>query len=125
PIAIGAFVLGAIIATWMIIQSRLVTWGATEEEAASTLPGDELIANPSRQSTMGININRPPEQVWPWIVQMGVDRAGFYSSLFIENTLLRLGVTNADRIYPEWQDLSVGDRIWFVPEDYPTPRIGP
>jgi hypothetical protein len=56
---------------------------------------------------------------------MGADRGGFYTYLLVENTLLRLGVHNADRIRPEWQDIEVGDHFWFTPENYPGPRQGP
>ncbi|MDR2113832.1 MAG: hypothetical protein LBO75_00975, partial [Bifidobacteriaceae bacterium] len=55
------------------------TWGATPEEHASALPGDELIPNPTFVSTRAITFNVPPEKVWPWLVQMGMGRAGWYS----------------------------------------------
>jgi hypothetical protein len=116
---------GAIAAGGFGLRSWLVHWGATQDEIERTLPGDELVPNVRTQATMAVTIAAPPAAVWPWLVQMGVDRAGLYSYLFVENTLLRLGVTNADRIVPEWQDLKVGDHIWFTPEDYPTPRMGP
>lgn len=120
-----AFIVGLVAITWVAVRTWLLNWGVAGAEAERTLPGDELVPNPSTQATMGVKIERPPEQVWPWIIQMGVDRAGFYTYLFVENTLLRLGATNADRIHPEWQDLRVGDHIWFVPEDHPTRRFGP
>jgi hypothetical protein len=54
---------------------------------------------------------------------MGADRGGFYTHLLIENTLLRLGVHNAERIHSEWQDIRVGDRFRFIPRDYPGPPL--
>jgi hypothetical protein len=74
---------------------------------------------------MALTIDAPPEEVWGWLVQMGVDRAGFYTYLFVENTLLRLGVVEADRIHSEWQDIEVGDHFWYTTENYPGPRQGP
>lgn len=115
----------ALAAGSLAVWRWLHNWGAVDEEITRKLPGDELVPNVSNQSTMGVTIQAPPEQVWPWLAQMGVDRAGLYSYLFVENTLLRLGVQNADRIVPEWQDLKIGDHIWFTPEDYPTPQFGP
>ncbi|GGH97352.1 hypothetical protein ACFFGR_18370 [Arthrobacter liuii] len=89
------------------------------------LPGDDLIPDPDEVQTMAVAISARPEQIWPWLVQMGVDRAGLYSYTWVENGLLHLGVTNADRIHPEWQDLQVGDIIAFMPERYPGGRMGP
>jgi menaquinone-dependent protoporphyrinogen IX oxidase/uncharacterized protein YndB with AHSA1/START domain len=101
------------------------TWGATYAEAARSLPGDELVPDADAQVTMAITIDAPPERVWPWLVQMGVDRAGLYTHTWLENGVMHLGVRNAGAIRPEWQHLKVGDHIWFVPECYPTPQFGP
>jgi hypothetical protein len=86
-------------------------WGATDEELAMALPGDELTAPPVEQTTRAITIAAPPEQVWPWLVQMGADRGGFYSYAWLEN-LFGLGIHNADGIVDEWQRLAVGDWVW-------------
>ena len=86
-------------------------WGATEEEAAMALPGDELTPPPVDQCTRAITIAAPPEAVWPWLVQMGADRGGFYSYAWLEN-LFGLQIHNADRIHEEWQQLTVGDPLW-------------
>src|SRR5262245_7276753 len=80
-------------------------WGATNEEALLPLPGDDLISNPSLVTTKAIAIQAPPEAVWPWLMQLGVDRGGMYSYLWVEDGLLRLNVTNSDEIRPEWQKL--------------------
>jgi menaquinone-dependent protoporphyrinogen IX oxidase/uncharacterized protein YndB with AHSA1/START domain len=101
------------------------TWGATPDEARMPLPGDDLVPTPDQEMTMAVSIDAPADRVWPWLTQMGVDRAGLYTHTWVENGLLRLGVHNADRIDPAWQDLEVGDHLWFVPEGYPTPRYGP
>lgn len=116
--AVGVFTHG-------VLPWALGTWGATELETSMPLPGDELIPDPDGIQTMAVTVSAPAEQVWPWLMQMGVDRAGLYSYTWVENGLLHLGVTNADRINPEWQDLTVGDIIAFTPEGYPGGRNGP
>ena len=82
--------------------------------------------SPRAQSTWAVTIEAPPDAVWPWLVQMGQDRAGFYTYEWFENVVLRLDIHNAARIVPEWQDIRVGDRMWFYPERHPIkPRSGP
>jgi hypothetical protein len=61
------------------VRPRLLTWGATHDEVSGTYPGDELLPDPAHSSTMATTLPAPPERVWPWLVQMGYDRAGWYS----------------------------------------------
>ena len=99
----------------VLLQPRMRRWGATDEEVHKRLPGDE-IENPMGDrpvSTRAITIEAPPEGVWPWLVQMGSGRAGFYTHEWVERLL---SITYADghsstRIHPEWQELQVGDRV--------------
>lgn len=99
-------------------------WGATDAEVDADLPGDDLIEPPFDRVTRAITIDAPVEAVWPWIVQLGADRGGFYSHDALEN-LFGLGIHSAARIVPEWQDLAVGDVVaadarrsggWYVVE---------
>lgn len=85
-------------------------WGATDEEVELVLPGDALLAEPASQITRAITIDATRQDVWPWIVQLGADRGGFYTYTWLEN-LFRLGIHNADSIVDEWQDLRVGDVV--------------
>lgn len=94
----------AVYALWL--RSRLQTWGATGDEVAGDYPGDELIPDPVDWATMATTLPAPPESVWPWLVQMGGDRGGWYSRDWLDNN----GKPSADRIVPEWQDLHVGQR---------------
>lgn len=71
------------------------------------MPGDELLPE-AVVSTRAITIDASPSEVWPWLVQMGQDRAGFYSYDWLER-MLGAGIHNADRIVPEWQNLAPGD----------------
>ncbi len=99
----------------ILVRPRISRWGATEAEARMVLPGDQLESQPGRRavSTRAITIDAPPEVVWPWLIQMGSGRAGFYTHEWVERLLF---ITYADghsatRIHPEWQDLHVGDKV--------------
>ena len=85
-------------------------WGATAEELSASLPGDDLVAEPASQSTRAITVRAPSAAVWPWVVQLGADRAGFYSYDWLEN-LFGLGIHSADEVVPEWQHRAVGDLV--------------
>jgi hypothetical protein len=79
-------------------------WGATDEEVMLPMPGDELIKRPTFNVTRAITIHTRPEEIWPWIVQIGYGRAGFYSYDLLDN----LGNPSANRIIPELQQIEVG-----------------
>ena len=89
-------------------------WGATRREAQAPLPGDELLGHARLATTHAITINAPARRVWPWLVQMGQGRGGFYSYWRLEN-LLGAQIRNADRILTEHQDLAAGDTVPFEP----------
>ena len=93
-------------------------WGATEEELKMSLPGDGLVENPKLNATHAITINAPITEVWPWLVQVGQNRGGFYSYTWLEN-LVGCEMRNADQIVPEWQELEVGDEVWLHPKAPP------
>jgi hypothetical protein len=82
-------------------------WGATDEEVAAAMPGDELVPGASFSATRAITIRAPPEAVWPWLVQMGWARAGWYAYDLFDNGAR----PSADRILPEYQDPRIGDRV--------------
>jgi len=90
-----------------LILPWLMHWGATKEEFDRTLPGDELVVNKDYKNTLTDTINASPSQIWPWVVQMGVHKAGFYSYAWLEN-IFGCKLHNADRIHPEWQDTQPG-----------------
>ena len=96
----------------LIIRKRLLIWGVKSETTQQTLPGDILIPSPVLATTRGITIYAPPQAIWPWLVQIGQGRGGFYSYDWLEN-LLRMDIHNANRILPEFQDLHPGDIIPF------------
>lgn len=82
------------------------TWGIDPEEVARVLPGDEVIPDAAGGETRAITIDAPPAAVWPWLVQMGYGRAGWYSYDAID-----MAYPSTDRILPQYQDLKVGDVV--------------
>jgi hypothetical protein len=80
-------------------------WGATDEEADASMIGDEIVPKASFNATRAITIAAPPGKVWPWIVQMGYGRAGFYTYDLADNG----GYPSADRILEKYQNFAVGD----------------
>jgi hypothetical protein len=83
-------------------------WGATANEVAEELPGDELVPHAQWEATRAVDIAAGPEHVWPWLVQIGASpRAGWYSYDWADNG----GIRSAERIVPELQHLRVGDRL--------------
>lgn len=104
-LAVSAASAAAAYGLWL--RPRVLTWGATGEEAARDYPGDELIPDPDDGATMATTLPVPPESVWPWLAQMGGDRGGWYSRDWLDNN----GRPSVDRIVPEWQDLRVGQRL--------------
>lgn len=112
---LGGFgAVSAGIAGYLAWRPRMLRWGATDEEARGPLPGDDVTPQPRLQSTRAITIAASPAQVWPWIVQMGFERAGFYTHEWVERMLANPRYVeghNATRIHPELQDLKVGDLI--------------
>jgi hypothetical protein len=93
------------------------TWGATRAERQKELPGDDLVPTANLQTTKGLTIEARPEDIYPWLLQLGVDRGGMYSYDWLEN-LFGLNVHTLDTIVPEYQNAQVGDFWRFTPKDY-------
>jgi hypothetical protein len=91
-------------------------WGATDEEVTAPMPGDDLLRRDAAGTTRAITIDAPAERVWPWLLQIGYGRGGWYSYDWLDND----GAPSVDRIDPELQRLAVGDRIVMVPGMGPT-----
>lgn len=104
--------LGLLGAYALVVRPRMLRWGATNEEIDHAYPGAELIPEGQRSATMAVTIEAPPARVWPWLVQMGTDRGGWYSWDRLDNW----GRSSTDRIHPEWQQISVGDRFAGTPD---------
>jgi hypothetical protein len=106
--ALLIFLVGAVLSLtityFAVIRPRLRNWGIEPEEGQLPLPGDDLIAEPTASETRGITIAAPVTTVWPWLVQMGFGRAGWYSYDVLDNK-----GPSATEIMPEFQALKPGD----------------
>jgi proline iminopeptidase len=89
----------------------MLRWGANREEAFGPFPGADIIPDGRRGSTMAVNLDAPPSAVWPWLIQMGYDRAGWYSWDLLDH----LGKPSARQLHPEWQAITVGKRLLATP----------
>jgi len=103
--AAAAFVYLRYVRPWQL------TWGATAAEVSRQLPSDDLVSRPTFDATRAITLEPPPEQVWPWLVQMGLTRAGWYSYDLLDN----LGRPSVRCIVPELQRLEPGDIVPMSP----------
>jgi hypothetical protein len=106
-------IAGHVLAPWR--RRWRVRWGARPDEPDPALAGENLIASPSWEFTHAVSIAAPSESVWPWIVQIGQGRGGFYTFELLEN-IVGCRITNADTILPEHQALAVGDEIRLHPD---------
>lgn len=110
--------VAALAAYALFVRPWHLKWGATKEELKMSLPGDGLVENPKLNATHALTIKAPVTDVWPWLVQVGQNRGGFYSYTWLEN-LVGCEMRNADQIVPEWQELEVGDAVWLHPKAPP------
>ncbi len=94
------------------VRPRILRWGATDEEVRAPFPGGDIVPGGKRGSTMAVTIDAPPSDVWPWLLQMGSDRAGFYSWDRLDNA----GRPSAEEIRPEWQSVAIGQLIASTPD---------
>ena len=86
-------------------------WGTTPEEVDRVLPGDEVVLSPTFNATRAVAVDAPPEAIWPWIVQIGFGRAGWYTYDLLDN----LGRHSAESVVPELQHMDVGNLVPMGP----------
>jgi hypothetical protein len=103
-------VLSVVYFLW--IRPWQLRWGATNEELIRPVPGDDEVAAPSFDATRGVTVHAPAEAIYPWIVQIGVNRAGWYSYDLLDN----LGRPSAKRLLPEFQKIFPGQLIPMSPD---------
>ncbi|MFZ6030652.1 MAG: hypothetical protein ACOYYS_23340 [Chloroflexota bacterium] len=101
-----AIVLLVLVLGYLVIRPLHLNWGTASEDVARAMPGDLDGA----RWTRAITIEATPEQIWPWLVQWGQGRGGWYSYDWLEN-LFGFDIHTADHIVPEYQDLKLGDPI--------------
>lgn len=122
---VRAGLLAGLVAIYVaFVRPRQMRWGATQEEAVRSLPYDELVPNPTWSSTRAVTVEATPEQIWPWLVQLGWGRAGWYSYDWVDNG----GRPSAWGILPEHQTLAIGTKFPMSPwtamycRDFEQPR---
>jgi len=103
----------AAVLLWPVHRS----WGTEPAEHGMQLPGDRPDRNPALELQHAVTVNATPEQVWPWLVQLGQDRAGFYSYDWLERAF-GVRIHNADQVKPEWQSRQAGDRVRATQDNY-------
>ena len=111
-LAIGAAV---VVLVWVVFfrlyRPWQLKWGASPEELVRGMPGDEIVHRPIFNATRAVTVRARPEDVWPWIVQIGFHRGGWYTYDLLDN----LGRRSAERIIPEFQHMEVGDLVPMGP----------
>jgi hypothetical protein len=107
-----AIALAACLVYLRFFRPWQLRWGATADEVMRALPGDDLVADPTFNATRAITIAAEPDRIWPWLLQVGVKRAGWYSYDLLDN----LGRPSAREIIPELQHVAVGDVVPLSPD---------
>lgn len=108
-------VIFLLLAHHFFFRPMFLDWGAPDSIRGLTFPGDSLTHGSSH--TRAILINATPEQLWPWVIQIGQDRGGFYSYEWLEN-LARAEMKNVSEVRPEFQWPRLrGDTIWLASKD--------
>jgi hypothetical protein len=111
-LALALFVIGSMVVGFFgFYRPWQLKWGATAEEVGRSLPGDEVVRIPTFNATRAVTVDAPPEAIWPWIVQIGFGRAGWYSYDLLDN----FGHHSAERLLPEFQHIEVDDPIPMGP----------
>ena len=110
---------GAALIVWNLVATpfigrRRLRWGTVGTETTDSLPGDEFVPEPEWSYTLGIAVDAPPEDVWPWIAQIGQSRGGFYTYQTLEN-IAGCKITNTTEILPDHQHPEVGEDIRLHP----------
>ena len=118
-VAMGVAVAGATAAAaaWAgLVRPWCLRWGVTNDELAREWPGDSLAPQARTVAMRAVTINAPASVVWRWLLQLGQDRAGFYSYTWLEN-LARADMPEVRMLVPEFQQRAVGDTVWMARPD--------
>jgi hypothetical protein len=96
---------------WFPIRRWFARWGSTSNDLTRVMTGDSFILNPTHSATHAVTVDAPPDDIWPWLVQMGYRRGGLYSYDWLDRLFGILDRPSANRVFPEFQHLEVGDKI--------------
>jgi hypothetical protein len=111
----GAVLMAACIFLRPLLRPWYAKWGATKSELVQTLPGDDSVTDPGASYTQAISIQASATAIWPWLVQTGQGKGGFYSYELLEN-IVGCQIHNVTRILPEHQDIKIGDGLLLHPD---------
>lgn len=101
----------AITAYMTVIRPWHRRWGVLDDEAVRPMPGDEVVPTPNIQTTRAITINARPQDIFPWLAQMGYQRGGLYSYDWLDRLFGILDQPSTERVLTEFQELKTGDII--------------
>ena len=96
---------------WFPVRRWMSRWGASPADVSRVMAGDSLLAKWTYTGTLAVTIDAPPEDVWPWLVQIGYQRGGLYSYDWLDRLFGYLDRPSATSILPQFQNLAVGDTI--------------
>lgn len=116
----GAALIAACVLARPLMRPWYSRWGANDEEVNRSLPGKEIVPLPKGGFTQAITIKTSIAKVWPWVVQIGQGRGGFYSYDVLEN-LVGCNIHSTDRIMSEFQHWADGDGLRLHPDTPPIP----
>ena len=94
------------------LRNCCLRWGTTDAELHSAFPGDDLFPTYASDATHAITIHASPEKIWPWLMQIGQDRSGFYSYTFLENAF-GCDMPKVEHLVPDWKARAAGETVWF------------
>jgi hypothetical protein len=114
--AIAVVTVGICIAAALGVRLALARTRATAHEAGAVVPGDDIVSDPTTVWNRGITIEAGPSQVWPWLVQMGYGRAGFYVPEWVDHLIWRVAAANSSVVLPHFQHVAVADVIADGPD---------
>jgi hypothetical protein len=124
--AVATWLTGAVLvymSTVILLRPWQLTWGSTQADRVATMPGDLLVDGARYRMDRVVTIEAPADSVWQWLVQIGQDRAGFYSYDRLER-LFGADIHNADQVHPEWQARQAGDFVRATQPGYLGGRFG-
>ena len=113
-IGVALGVVAAAVAAIGAVRRMSLRWGATGDEAMGSLPGDDILPIADLQATRAISIDAPRAAVWPWVAQLGQNRAGFYSYDWLEN-LIGSDIHSSDTLVPELRIRGLGEAVNLAP----------
>jgi hypothetical protein len=119
-IGILVAVIALLLVIIIIFTPWMDRWGTTADERAANFPGDDLVKSPARMINRGVTVQAAPDQIYPWILQIGADKSGMYSYTWLEN-LVGCKMAKDETIREEWQQLKEGDLMKMCAGDFAPP----